>query len=70
VLLHDSLYSPTLVDYSFSSKHFLVPFQLVVPRRNMQAQEQADFLPIYSTADAQALLANDDSVLPGYAREE
>lgn len=48
-----------------------VPFQMVVPRRNMQAQD--DFLPTYSAADAQAYLqkhADDEKDLPYYSREE
>ncbi|KAG0293845.1 hypothetical protein BGZ96_002229 [Linnemannia gamsii] len=50
-----------------------VPFQLVVPRHNIQAQDQGDLLPIYSAADAQALqqrLVGDDPALPEYARKE
>lgn len=49
----------------------LVPFQMVVPRRNMQAQD--DFLPTYSAADAQAYLQkhpDDEKDLPYYSREE
>ncbi|KAK3810519.1 MAG: hypothetical protein JOS17DRAFT_764140 [Linnemannia elongata] len=48
-----------------------VPFQLVVPRRNIQAQE--DFLPTYSAADAQAYQQKhigDEKPLPNYSREE
>ncbi|KAF9144418.1 hypothetical protein BGX30_012876 [Mortierella sp. GBA39] len=48
-----------------------VPFQLVVPRRSIQAQD--DFLPTYSATDAQAYQQKhigDEKDQPYYAREE
>ncbi|KAF9153995.1 hypothetical protein BG015_002138 [Linnemannia schmuckeri] len=48
-----------------------VPFQLVVPRRYIQAQD--DFLPTYSAPNAQDFQgknADDGPALPYYAREE
>ncbi|KAF9127973.1 hypothetical protein BGW39_005449 [Mortierella sp. 14UC] len=53
------------------------PFQLAVPRRNLEAPTSDDFLPTYSAADAEAFERrldgngiNEKGALPNYAREE